>query len=523
MPASVSRTFVLGFDGVPWNLLARWANAGELPNVQRLMRSGASGPLESTMPATTAVAWPSIATGTRADKHGIYAFRRLESDYGRTINTSNAIREPAIWEIASPAIVANVPMTYPATDIDGTMVTGMMTPRRDAGFTHPTEFAREIEREIPDYEIGLAWHEYHDREEAFLEDLAAMVDARRDLMRHFMDERDWSMFFFVYTAPDRLQHLIWDEEVILEHYRTLDSILGEAMDYVQKRDANLFVVSDHGFGPVEESVHVNRLLEDGGYLRRKDDGGTRGLFDRLGLQKDAVLEVLDRAGLHDAILSALPDRVIDDIASRIPGDHEMYDVDFATTQAFGYSGRCIYVNDSLRFDEGIVPAPARDGIKKEVQAFLETARHPDTDELLFHVHDGSETFPTDPQAPDLVVESRGNTEVESSLAPEVIQPSTERAAGHRRTGMFLAWGPNIAPTDVQDAQVYDVVPTLLHSQERSLPRNVDGRILDIFEDGSPPERASPSVSAYRRGSRVDDHASDFEDVEDRLRGLGYID
>lgn len=520
--SAVDRSFVLGLDGVPWNLLSQWTESGDLPNMKRLMESGASGPLESTMPPTTAVAWPSIATGVRADKHGIYAFRDLMSDYSREINTSNAIREPPVWEILSPSIVGNVPMTYPATDIDGTMITGMMTPERDAGFTHPTEFEAELDREIPDYEIGLAWHEYQGREEAFRADLEAMVSARRDLMRHLMERDNWSLFFFVYTAPDRLQHLIWDKEVILEHYQTLDEILGEVMAYVEKRDANLFVVSDHGFGPVEESIHLNKFLEDAGYLGRRENGGTRGAMSKLGVRKETIRGLLRRTGLEKHLLAALPSGIIDDLATRIPGEHGMYDVDFGQTQAFAYSGRSVYVNDSLRFDDGIVPPAARDGIKEEVKAMLETAIHPTSGEQLFDVHDGSELFPTDPQAPDLVVDGFPGTEVKSALANDLVTHTSERAASHQRTGIFLAWGPNIEESRVEGATVYDVLPTLLHSQRNAIPRDVDGHILDIFDPESQPGTDAPSVSAYRRGSRVDDHASDFDDVEDRLRGLGYL-
>ncbi|NIR37171.1 MAG: phosphodiesterase, partial [Actinobacteria bacterium] len=61
-PDFPERAFVLGFDGVPWTLLTRFVEAGALPNVERVMAEGAAGPLESTTPPTTPLAWPSIAT-----------------------------------------------------------------------------------------------------------------------------------------------------------------------------------------------------------------------------------------------------------------------------------------------------------------------------------------------------------------------------------------------------------------------------------------------------------------------------
>jgi len=36
------------------------------------------------------------------------------------------------------------------------------------------------------------------------------------------------------------------------------------MDYCERRNATLYVVSDHGFGPVSRTVYVNRALADAG-------------------------------------------------------------------------------------------------------------------------------------------------------------------------------------------------------------------------------------------------------------------
>ncbi|WP_321169649.1 alkaline phosphatase family protein [Halorarum salinum] len=61
---------VLGLDGVPWPLLERWIGFGGLPSFERLFEEGSAGPIGSTTPASTPLAWPSITTGTWPDKHG---------------------------------------------------------------------------------------------------------------------------------------------------------------------------------------------------------------------------------------------------------------------------------------------------------------------------------------------------------------------------------------------------------------------------------------------------------------------
>ena len=203
------------------------------------------------------VAAASIATGVRPDKHGLYAFSKLASDYTHALNTSQDSRHPAMWD-ALRSVVVNVPMTYPASEIEGLMITGMMTPADSPRFTHPPEFRDRLKRDYPDYQTGLDWSDYYGRKSALAADLADVLAVRRRLMNDLLAESDHELFFIVYTEPDRLQHLVWDLEVMLEHYKLLDEMLGDAIDHVERDGGTLYVVSDHGFGPVKRQANLNR-------------------------------------------------------------------------------------------------------------------------------------------------------------------------------------------------------------------------------------------------------------------------
>ncbi|MFC7045389.1 alkaline phosphatase family protein [Halobacteriaceae archaeon GCM10025711] len=523
--------FVLGLDGVPWGLIEEWVADGELPTFARFFEEGATGPLRSTTPATTALAWPSIATGVWPDQHGVYAFRRLTRSYTHEMNTSGDVRRPSLWNVASPAVVGNVPMTYPATEIDGTLVTGMMTPTLDGTATHPPEFVETLTGEIPEYRIGLNWAEYHGKRDEFVEELTALVEARRKLMRLLMETDDWRLFFFVYTAPDRLQHLVWEEDVLLDHYRYLDDVLGEVCSYAADRDANLFVVSDHGFGPISKLVSVGAALERSGHLTRKEESGTRGVFDAMGLTKDRVLDALGSVGLDAAtLLDRLPKSVVDTAAGAIPGEHQLYDVAYDETTAFVHATGNVYVNDEERFDQGTVPVGEVDDVKREVSADLESLTDPETGDRVLDVFDGDDLFPRDPESPDLVVEARPGYAKTTALADDVFVEPGAMTANHRPEGIFLALGPDVEPgADVTDASVVDVAPTVLQSMGKPVPANADGTVLDaVFDPDSGPARnpvetAEYTTSGTKKGDGEDeDESENYADVEDRLRGLGYI-
>lgn len=519
------RAFVLGLDGVPWRYVRTWAEAGELPNFARILRDGVSGPLQSTTPASTPLAWPSIVTGTWPDKHGIYDFQKLSPEYTHRLNTNADLRRPELWRMVSPSVVANVPMTYPVEEIDGKLVAGPLSPKVNERYAHPPELVEEVIEEIPDYEISLDWSRYVGKESEFLDALTSLVEARRTLMRALMRTEDWRLFFFTYMAPDRLQHLVWDEDVLLSHYKHIDEILGEVMEYALDADADLFVVSDHGFSSVSERVAVNTLLEREGFLRRKEESGTRSVFERAGIDKSRLVALVARFGIDVNAFAKryLPRSVVDFLASQVPGDHSLYDLDHARTAAFVHGYGNVYVNDAERFDEGPVDPDDVPALKAELVETFESVTDPATGDPVLTVHDGDELFPSDPFSPDLVLETNGEYELTKALGEDVfVESGTD--ASHDPEGLFLAWGPDIgtgaAPADLS---VVDVAPTVLHALGRPVPADADGRArTEMFEPDSNAANRRVRTREYAHAASTGEVDDDLEAVETRLKGLGYL-
>ncbi|WP_247004883.1 alkaline phosphatase family protein [Halosolutus gelatinilyticus] len=523
---SSERAFVLGLDGVPWRLVEQWSDGGALPNFARLREEGASGRLESTRPPTTPLAWPSIATGVWPDKHGVYGFQNLSAEYSHEMYTSADVRQPTLWEQVGPAHVGNVPMTYPPREIDGTMVTGMMTPSTDREFTHPPDLRDEIASRIPEYEISLDYPDYADRLDEFRAAVDSVLETRREVLRLQMERAgdDWRLFFFVFTAPDRFQHLVWEEDLLLEHYTLLDDLLGEVMAYVDEHDADLYVVSDHGFGPIHQLVYVNHVLEREGYLFRAEDEGTRGALASLGISRDRITDALDRVGISEELLvSKLPRSLVDSVAQQIPGEHALYDVDYDRTVAFVHDAGNCYVNDTRRFENGVVDPSDVDEVKAELAEVFESVTDADGRPVL-DVFDGDELFPTDDDSPDLIVNGIDGYDVRNSVTDHVFGETGTTTASHRSDGIVLCRGPSIdAGATLRGARVVDVAPTVLHAMGEPVPRNTDGRVLfDAFADDARPARTKVErIDVSRRDPEeaIDD---DFDGVEDRLKGLGYM-
>ncbi|AFZ74387.1 alkaline phosphatase family protein [Natronobacterium gregoryi] len=530
--SDTDRAFVFGIDGVPWNLLRKWIDAGELPAFRRLREDGVAAPLESTMPPTTPTAWPTIATGARPDNHGIYGFQKLQHDYTQEMNTSTDRKRPALWDRLSPAVVGNVPMTYPADEIDGTMVSGMISPSVNERFAHPSDLADEITAEIPDYRIGLNWYDYAGEERQFQDDLHSLVAARRALMDRLMAIDDWRLFFFVFTAPDRLQHLIWEEDIILDHYKQFDDVLADVLEYVDERDANLFVASDHGFGPISKFVHLNVVLEQDGFLSRKDRSATGSSLAQLGVTKSNVLGTLKRVGIDEKrFVQSLPKGLVDGLAEQVPGDHGLYDVDFEETIAFAHGPSYVYVNDTDRFEAGTVAPANVDSVKRELRAAFEDVIDPDTGDRVLSVSDGDDVFPADDASPDLVVVGEDGYEEKTKLDDDVFAPAGTKAASHRSEGVFFAHGPaidgSLETVNLDALSVVDVAPTLLHSVGEPIPDDVDGEVrTELLESDVDPtvqeDEPQATVGSKSEREQAEDVDEDFDGVEERLKGLGYM-
>ena len=124
-PAEPGKVLLIGLDGAEWDLIRPMAAAGELPNLARLMKTGASGNLRSLEPAAVSPAiWTTIATGKSPEAHRIESFtasKRNQATTGRT----RAVR--TVWDIASEAGrtvgVVGWLVSWPAEKVNGFMVT----------------------------------------------------------------------------------------------------------------------------------------------------------------------------------------------------------------------------------------------------------------------------------------------------------------------------------------------------------------------------------------------------------------
>ena len=185
----------------------------ELPNLSAMMDNGIYGELESCHPPITIPAWAVMFTGKNLGKLGLYGFRhRKENSYTDFyIATSQFVREPAVWDIASKygkkSCVVGVPPSYPPKPLNGYMISCFITPDTAKDYTYPSSLRYEVERLVGKYVFDVEFRT--EERKKLLRELYDMTEKRFKVLRHLMLEKPWDLFIFVEIGVGHLLRVAW--------------------------------------------------------------------------------------------------------------------------------------------------------------------------------------------------------------------------------------------------------------------------------------------------------------------------
>ncbi|HEV7255852.1 MAG TPA: alkaline phosphatase family protein [Mesorhizobium sp.] len=117
----MNRLLLLAWPGVTASAASRLIDAGRLPHLSRLVERGAIADLHPDCAGTEAMTWATVATGCRADVHGVLGdVRARDPGTGvRWAGSSDWLR-PALWQwvdaAGGHAVTVNWPATHPTIE-----------------------------------------------------------------------------------------------------------------------------------------------------------------------------------------------------------------------------------------------------------------------------------------------------------------------------------------------------------------------------------------------------------------------
>jgi predicted AlkP superfamily phosphohydrolase/phosphomutase len=547
------RFLVIGLDGATPELTWRWAEEGKLPHLARLIRRGASGRLHSTYPPISAAAWVTFMTGQNPGRHGIFDFRNYApwkyTGADEAIVSSRPIAGHTVWDVVGGhgrrVAAVTVPITYPAWEVNGALVSGYPTPDSRTAYTYPPELAQDMRHLTEDS----AFFRSRSPEEVVGE-LKRLARDRAAVSAAMLQRERYDLFVLVIGSTDRAQHDFWRHiqpdhpahdpqeahrfgNTIEAIYREADAAVGRLVEAAGE-EMTVVVLSDHGGGArASRAFHTNAWLRTEGFLALK-----RGRSTSNGVLWKLYGQLKERFPYREQLYRSLP-APIKRVVSRVDGAAELGldRIDWPRTQAYRFPMYApvegLVVNLTGRQAEGSVEPHAYERVRDELLDRLREARDPyDGRPLVREVWRREEIYAGEhvERAPDLIFILRegyeGGTGLEQSVTPVDTTDLRRLSGAHTMEGILIAAGPGVqAGTRIVDAHLMDLAPTLLHGMGLPVPRSMDGRVLhELFEPGFDEERAVERVDWQAAPASAGTGYSEEDEriVREQLRRLGYI-
>lgn len=490
MSGASRRCLVLGLDGGTFDLLDPLMEAGELPFLRSLARSGARAPLRSVYPAKTIPAWFSFATGLDPGELGVFGFTEPDGLPGRSRTVRSFRPAEAIWDRLSrrglTVGVLNFPITagYP---LNGFLVPGMFS---DGAATYPRALHGEVTAliggeypgELPLYREAerATWIGRATRDVVQRAKVAASLAAR-----HRPD-----FLFALFRETDRIEHQLWEEvsrpvgeipEDLREFWRAVDRACRDvdAAFRAGGSPAVTIVMSDHGHGPIRSDFLTNRWLAQERLLlfREGSELARRKWISRLVLRT----QELPLAGrLTRRAADALRAGGNARLASLLGGDASFERaaprIDWRRTVAFSYPvPEGIYLNPYNPDLTGERRTAALDDLRARLEAFPEARIEVFRPEEIYRGRNLR-------LAPDLLIridDMRTEPRMDFGYPHPLIRDRPRFFYGsgtHRMDGILLAAGDGVRPGPLDSPpSLLDLAPTILESMGVPRPTAIAGR------------------------------------------------
>jgi predicted AlkP superfamily phosphohydrolase/phosphomutase len=327
-------------------------------------------------------------------------------------------------------------------------------------------------------------------------------------------------FFWRYMDPTHPRHEEAPPEIaeaILNYHRRIEEGIARLREAMGGDEADLCVLSDHGFGPLHKDVFMNRLLSDWGYLA----------------PHPAAREIIRKPLWKRTLKKVVPQEVRTWVRTNVrpsPLGNPLGFIDWAGTSAFyaSVSGRSIFINLRGRQPNGIVDQRDYDRIRGNLAGRILDLKDPETGQHVAKaVHLREEVYrgPCVERAPDLLIEEDGRYAYrvdwgEAGFAP-ASQYGVDKSGSHRPDGILLLHGPAFKETPALKAKLEDVTPTLLAALKLPVGKDMDGRVL--HEALAQPPGVGKADYSSLRGAAAGALKTDEEaQLAQRLKGLGYM-
>lgn len=244
------------------------------PNLMALVNYGFMASLNGVFPALTTTAQASMLTGRKPAQHGIVGngwYFRDQAEVKFWLQSNHLVEGEKVWQALKKndstfscsklfwwynmyADVDNAITPRPHYPADGRKVMGL--------YSSPAKLHQQIENKVGTFPFFNFWGPASDiRSSRWIVDCAiAEFDMNRpSLQLVYLPHLDYN-----------LQRLGPDDPKVIQDIRDIDNEAGRLIEHVRAGGAEVMVVSEYGITSVNQSVSLNRILREAGFLKVRE-------------------------------------------------------------------------------------------------------------------------------------------------------------------------------------------------------------------------------------------------------------
>jgi predicted AlkP superfamily phosphohydrolase/phosphomutase len=545
------KLIIIGLDGGTYKIIDPLISEGKLPNIKKLIDNGTRTTLRSTIPPLTAPAWVTLMTGVNPGKHGLFDFIKLNKLSYETPVTlspketcnlvhSSYYKGKTLWDIFSnnnlKTSVIMMPMTYPAWQINGYMLSGYPSPDLKKPSGYPLEWLSTIG---PLFDLSVIKINNEDKLIAECKKLVNKVEAV--LIEQIINSQ-CDIHCVVFSSTDFLQHYLWKylsdidnkySDAIRNIYMEIDKSIGKIMELVSSKKTTFVVLSDHGFtSSPEKYFHINAWLIREGYLAVKHKADCNGLMNYI-LNPLRYRKVGLRLFLR-SYYKYLPNNLQKKLSDIYYNTNQF---SWNETKAFSHrlgTVEGIVINMKGRQSSGFVEKTEYEALRNEIIEKLKDIRDDDNNlNVVKSVFKREEIYKGKfvDLVPDIIfmTESKYCSGVgvdKKNIIEHIPTESVVAISGvHDMDGILIMSGPNIkGNNEIQPVGIIDVFPTILYDLQLSIPNYIDGTVIvNAFREEFSSVPALYFESALYEGeSNSLLSENEEESMKKALKSLGYL-
>lgn len=480
------KVLIIGIDGASWNLINSMIKS--LPNLKYLIRHGVHGNFKSTIPPVTFPAWKSYSTGKNPGKLGVYEFANVDLKNKKIwFANSKSFKSRDVWdyigETGHKVAIINMPGTYPVKKVNGVMIGG---PFSFKGYTYPSELEKQLEKEFDyspySYELSKEFFNISNLEQ-LISIGKKLIKSRFEVAKYLLREGNYSFLHLTIFCIDCFQHFLWDSKETRRLWKYIDKNIGELLKSLNG-EWKIFIMSDHGFTKLKGIFYQGTWLKEKGLLKFHDPSLLWRIFTSFHINSTKIFDFLKKTGIL-ALVKNLPSFVLQDYFEKIPLKDERGGltkrIDWNNSKVIALSN-LIYLN--------VKNSEERKELSDYLIKNLKKIKNPTTGELIIkkvfqkeEIYLGKEIS----NAPDLIIHPNDGYRILEIVRKDCyFREEIERnewIAKHAQNGIFIAYGSGIKKGEkLDDIQIYDLTPTILHIFGIPIPMDIDGVVLkEIFE------------------------------------------